>query len=324
MLCCGPATKSPTSPNTPNACDIMPLNALTDEIRKGADRVHVWFNVILGYCVAASLPFDRTWRTDPLFATVRAFPHSQTVWAGSLAAATTIYAVGSFLTVGKPHRGTIVIIGALGCFAWNFAFSIGLERQNYIDPTHTSNLWPLLLFFLALLYGHRVVLYANAFTGTRWSLNPFQLYAVSFLMLLSLTQIVVGVSPVSVQAQFDRPTQLSLAGANFIGALLVMVGLHMRRLETGLWIELWGYASLTATMFFFIFTTVGHVVMPISTLGFTLNEAFAFASLHRAIQIAVYKRSRRVGSAAQDKLGPMLGHSDTDTVRRIFKETEHT
>lgn len=299
----------------------MPINVLTDEIVRGADRTHVWFNTILGYCIVLSIPYERTWWTNPMFGVARSFPHSQLVWGGSLAVATTIYVLGSFRGYGKPHRGTIIIVGASLCFVWYFVFCMALARQTYVDPQHCSSLWPLLIFFFALLYAHRAVLYFNTFTGVRWSLNPFQLYAVTFLMLLSVTEVVIGVSPSSVQAQFDKNTQLSLAGANFVGGVVVMAGLHLRDIERGLWIELWGYASLTASLLFYVFATQHSVQVPIATLGFALSEAFAFASLHRAIQIGVYKWGKRSDPEMAEKIRPHL-FRDRDTTHRLFHDQE--
>jgi hypothetical protein len=169
----------------------MPINVLTSDATRAADRTHVWFNVVLGLLVAASIPSPRGWWWhDPMFTVARSIPHSQAVWAWSLLVAVTVYAVGSFMPYGHEHRGAVIIVGAGLCFLWYLAFTLALSRQTYVDPAHSAGLWPLLLFFLALLYGHRAVLYAGVFTGARWGTHPFQMYPITFLMLVSISQVV--------------------------------------------------------------------------------------------------------------------------------------
>jgi hypothetical protein len=147
------------------------------------------------------------------------------------------------------------------------------------------------------------------------------MYALTFLMLLSVTEVVIGVSPASVQAQFDRGTAVSLAVANFVGAACAMVGLHLRDLEMGLWIELWGYASLTATMLLYVLSELnpqGKISVPIATLGFALSEAFVFASLHRAVQIGVYKYAQFHGHRLSAKLAGALSNEPSVRKRRLL------
>jgi hypothetical protein len=286
----------------------MPLNELPVEVTRTADRTHVWLNVIMGFLVSSSIASMPTWHTDPIFTVCRFIPHSQAVWSLTLLVATVVYTIGSFMAFNRAHRGVTIIVGALLCSAWYMALSLCMARDA------VNSLWPLIVFIIALMYAHRAVLYANVFTGTRWALNPFQLYCVTFLLLVSMAQVVIGVSPGSVQATFDKGTQLSLAGANMVGALACLVGLHLRDLEMGLWIELWAYFSLTATMAFYAFQIVAtnHGV-PIATLGFALSEAFVFASLHRAIQIAAYKWALLRGNfAAQERLKPLVTHRTVD------------
>lgn len=297
----------------------MPLNKLPDDAVRAADRTHVWFNVILGFCVALTIPTMPTWNTDEIFHVAREIPHSQLIWSLSLMFATGVYSVGSFMRYERPHRGLAITIGALLCMAWYLAFSLCMARESYVKPHQVSSLWPLLVFVIGLLYGHRAVLYSNKFTGTRWGLNPFQLYSVTFLMMVSLAQVIIGVSPGSVQAMFDKQAQVSLALANMVGAITCLVGLHMRDLEQGLWVELWGYVSLTATMTFYVSQiVVANLGIPVATLGFTLSEAFVLASLHRAIQIGTYKWALLRGNyEAIDRLKPLLTHrtEEMSTVR---------
>lgn len=268
----------------------MPINVLTSDATRSADRTHVWFNVVLGLLVAASIPSPRGWWWhDPMFTVARSIPHSQAVWAWSLLVAVVVYAVGSFMPYGHAHRGSLVIVGASLCFLWYMAFTLALSRQIYVDPVHSTGLWPLLLFFLALLYGHRVVLYADVFTGARWGTHPFQMYPITFLMLVSISQVVIGVSPATVQAKLEPGAVLSIAGANLIGGTVTMIGLHLKDVEQGLWLEVCGYVSLTFTLIVYVTLASRQVNAPVATIGLALSEGFLFASFHRALQIVLYK-----------------------------------
>jgi hypothetical protein len=268
----------------------MPINVLTSDATRSADRIHVWFNVVLGLLVAASIPSPRDWWwQDPMFTVARSIPHSQAVWAWTLLVAVAVYAFGSFMPYGHEHRGWVIIAGSIACFLWYLAFTLALARQTYVDPAHSAGLWPLLLFFLALLYGHRAVLYADAFTGARWGTHPFQMYPITFLMLVSISQVVIGVSPATVQAKLEPGAVLSIAGANLIGGTVTMIGLHLKDVEQGLWLEICGYASLTLTLIVYIGLASRQVNAPVATIGLALSEGFLFASFQRALQIILYK-----------------------------------
>jgi hypothetical protein len=292
----------------------MPLNELPVEVTRTADRTHVWLNVIMGFLVSSSIGSMPSWDTDPIFTVCRYVTYSRPVWAVTLLVATLVYTIGSFTAYNRAHRGVTIITGALLCASWYMALALCMARESYVSPREINGLWPLIVFIIALMYAHRAILYADVFTGTRWALNPFQLYSVTFLMLVSMAQVIIGVSPGSVQAQFDRGTQLSLAMANFVGAVACLVGLHLRDLEMGLWVELWAYVSLTATMAFYAFSIVaGSHGVPIATLGFALSEAFVFASLHRGIQIGSYKWALLRGNyETQSRLKPHLTHRKTE------------
>jgi hypothetical protein len=95
----------------------------------------------------------------------------------------------------------------------------------------------------------------------------------------------------------------------------------MKDLEMGLWIELWAYVSLTATMAIYVAQLLmSSLGIPIATLGFTLSEAFVFASLHRAIQIGTYKYALlRRNYTAQARLKPKLTHR-TDQMLSIQED----
>jgi hypothetical protein len=115
------------------------------------------------------------------------------------------------------------------------------------------------------------------------------MYPITFLMLVSISQVVIGVSPATVQAKLEPGAVLSIAGANLIGGTVTMIGLHLRDVEQGLWLEICGYASLTLTLIVYIGLASRQVNAPVATIGLALSEGFLFASFQRALQIILYK-----------------------------------
>lgn len=134
--------------------------------------------------------------------------------------------------------------------------------------------------------------WVDFFTMHRWATNPFQIYGVSFLMAVAIAQIALGVAPNSVQADLDRKTVLALAVCNVFGAGIVMFGLHLRDLESALWVEFCGYFGLIFVLGTYVFLLSQHQINPNATYGFAFAEAFVFAAIHRSVQILLYKRAR--------------------------------
>lgn len=133
----------------------------------------------------------------------------------------------------------------------------------------------------------------HTFTLNRWSLNPFQMYDIVMLAAVALGQIVLGASPGSIQEGLDRHTLIALAVCNVVGSSWSLFGLHLRDLETGLWIELWGYLALTFVLCTYLWLLFHGQLNAGATYGFGFGEAFVFASIHRAIQIMLYKRAHK-------------------------------
>lgn len=131
------------------------------------------------------------------------------------------------------------------------------------------------------------------FTLHRWALNPFQMYGITFLLATAIAQIQLGASPTSVQAELDRHTMLTLAIANVVGATIALYGLHLRDLEGALWVEFCGYLVLVFVLFVYILLVTQSVINPSASYGYALAEAFVWASLHRSVQILLYKRAKR-------------------------------
>lgn len=136
----------------------------------------------------------------------------------------------------------------------------------------------------------------NVFTLHRWALNPFQMYAVMFLLAGSIAQIQLGVTPASVLTELPRVTIIYLAVANVIGGCIALIGLHLRELEEALWVEFCGYMILIFVLGTYISLVVTGQANPNAGYGFVLTEAFVYAATHRSVQILLYKRARRKSS----------------------------
>jgi hypothetical protein len=132
----------------------------------------------------------------------------------------------------------------------------------------------------------------DTFTMHRWAVNPFQMYGVSFLAAVAIAQIQLGASPGSVQADLDRNTLIALAICNIGGAGISLYGLHLRELESALWVEFCGYFCLIFVLGMYVWLLSHNQLNPNATYGFAFSEAFVFAAIHRSVQILLYKRAR--------------------------------
>lgn len=144
------------------------------------------------------------------------------------------------------------------------------------------------------------VWWRSTYTMHRWGSNPYQMYIISILLTTSITQLTFGVAASSVQAdQLDYASQTALAVANLIGAAIAILGLHMKDIQTALWIEFFGLMSLIVTLGIWVFLVYITVALPNTSYGLNLSEACVLASIHRSIQIIMYKRARRIGNRSQ-------------------------
>jgi hypothetical protein len=179
------------------------------------------------------------------------------------------------------------------CATWWLAMSLCMSRMVYEQPSRITDLWPLVTFFIACMYLSRVIVYANVFSGDRWNTNPYQLWATVFLMIASLSQVIIGIAPVSVLSEIERPAALTVGAGNLFGAVVVMFGLHLKDKEQGLMYELAGAFSLVATLGWYCASVLSRSPLAGTTLGFSMPEAFVFATLHRSIQIFTLMWARR-------------------------------
>jgi len=268
------------------------LNKLGHEALHIADRMFVWVLVVFGYAVALTMLNNNSGWSDPVFRIVRDVPEAQYTWAAALMVAVTIYAIGSFLREGRRHRGVIIIFGASACSAWCMALCLAMTRMVYEEPTRITGLWPVVMMFFSFLYAIRAVTYANVFTGQRWRANPHQMWGLTAVILVSVTQIVIGIAPTSVIVELEKPVALQIALINFIAAIVVMFGLHLKNSEIGLSLELYGSISLVGVLAWYVVTV--HIREPLSsaTIGFMLTEAFLAGTFHRMVQIMALKTAR--------------------------------
>lgn len=132
----------------------------------------------------------------------------------------------------------------------------------------------------------------DTFTMHRWATSPFQMYPLSFLVAVAIAQIQLGVSPASVQADLERHTVVAMAICNVFGASIALYGLHLRELESALWVEFWSYLCLIFVLGTYVGLLAQHTITANATIGFGFAEAFVFASVHRGVQILLYKRAR--------------------------------
>lgn len=132
------------------------------------------------------------------------------------------------------------------------------------------------------------------FAVIRWARNPFQLVATLFLGLWSIMQICIGSTPGNVlDTQVDVQAQLFISSTNLLGAIICLVGLHMRDLSSALWVEVIGYISLVGSLSIWIWL-VADKTSPFNTAyGYGLALAFVTASMIRCIQVFLFKRAER-------------------------------
>jgi hypothetical protein len=111
-------------------------------------------------------------------------------------------------------------------------------------------------------------------------------------MIVSLSQMIIGVAPTSVFTEVERPVALQLASVNFLGAAVVLFGLHLKNTAVGENLELAGAVSLVATLLWYTASVLHSQQLAGTTLGIGLVEMFLFGTIHRSVQIVVLKIAR--------------------------------
>jgi hypothetical protein len=301
------------------------VNYLDEREFKVAERLTAWVLALLGYTVALGMLVNTEGWRDPVFHVVAQVPGTPYSWAGLLLVFTFVFNIGYIQHPESHWRGRFIILGALLCAGWWIALSLCMTRAVYDDPTRITILWPLCTFGIGCMYLTRVIVYSNMFTGDRWNTNPYQTWDTTFLMLASLSQVVIGIAPVSVLSEIERPAALTVGGANLFGGLVVLFGLHLRDKENGLNYELAGAVSLVLTLGWYCANVLHHQPLSGTTLGFAMPEAFVFATLHRSIQILSLKWARWTGRDLLERrmihaLNPTTRPSDSQQLEREVPE----
>lgn len=292
----------------------MPLNELSEKQLRVADRMLASLLGIWGYVCALALIFDTRGWNDPVFHVVHLVPFGFRTWGIALACCITVYVVGEIWRDNSPHRGPMIITGASLCVLWHVGLTLCMARMAYTLPDRITILWPIVVLVIACLYATRVISYSNIFCGRRWNTNPYQLWATTFLVIVSLSQIVIGVAPTSVFTEVERPVALQVAIVNFIGAAVVLFGLHLRNETRGVMLELAGAASLVATLGWYIVLVLQKEALAGTTLGFGLAEAFWFGTCHRSIQIMTLQYAKRTNNTGLEQKMTSALHPSTTVV----------
>jgi hypothetical protein len=271
------------------------VNYLDEREFKIAERLTAWLLTLLSYLTALGMSIDTAGWHDPVFGVVTKVSWTPYSWAAVLALFTLVFNLGYTRRPENHWRGKLIITGALLCALWWTSLSVCMTRAVYEQPSRITILWPLVTFGIACMYLTRVIVYSDAFTGDRWNTNPYQTWGATFLMLASLSQVVIGIAPVSVLSEIERPAALTVGGANLFGAVVVMFGLHVKDRESGLNYELAGAVSLVLTLGWYCGNVLHRQPLAGTTLGFAMPEAFVFATVHRGFQIVSLKWARRSG-----------------------------
>jgi hypothetical protein len=273
----------------------MPLNKLAEKHLRVGDRMFASLLGLWGYCCSLALMFDTAGWSDPVFSVVHMVPGGLRLWGILLFVSISVYVFGEVMSPEYPRRGQLIITGATLTMFWHVGLTLCMARMVYTSPNRITILWPLVVIVIAATYATRVIVYSNIFHGERWSTNPYQLWATTFLVIVSLAQVVIGVAPSSVFTEVERPVAFQVALVNFLGAAVVLFGLHLRNQDKGIALELAGTASLVVTLGWYIILVLRKEYLASTTLGFGLAEAYVCATLHRSIQILTLRWARRRG-----------------------------
>jgi membrane protein DedA with SNARE-associated domain len=133
------------------------------------------------------------------------------------------------------------------------------------------------------------------FTMRRWLVSPWQMSTLAAFIIWSVSVLVYGsVSTGTVWSELNsRDTQTVMAACGLVGALMSFYGLHLRALESALWLEVSGYISLAFIVLVYALQIGENLDAPMTALGFMLSIGFLAASVLRSAQILLYLRAKR-------------------------------
>lgn len=140
------------------------------------------------------------------------------------------------------------------------------------------------------------------FTFMRWRYDPFQLMATASLGIWSLLQLTVGVTPGGpFDTQIDHHAQVFVSSSNLLGAIICMTGLHMRDLDSALWVEVIGYISLIGTLVLYVQIVESTTSSWYNSgYGYGLTIAFCAGAIVRTWQIFALKKAQRKARELSD------------------------
>jgi hypothetical protein len=144
-------------------------------------------------------------------------------------------------------------------------------------------------------------------TFVNWSRHPWQMWALSSMMLWAIT-VVIDPNAYFQQQEINdlnSPYTMNLVAMGMIiGSCISLFGLHMRDREFGVWSELSGYAIL-------LFSQVAYMISAIVYTGL-LNSfsreanavalSYVLAMLQRSYQIISYQHSRAKVARIEKKI----------------------
>lgn len=165
----------------------------------------------------------------------------------------------------------------------------------------------------------------NPLTMRRWNLNPFQMWLLLFLGIVSFSQMLVFAHHIPGFDESARQAAFSLAFCNFVGGLICFGGLHLRDRDTALWVELCGYVALTGSLGIYTYIVWYLEPGPPTSYGIGMCEAFILASMHRAALIVVgglrrRKRTRQAGVRRYERLIRALAELEEDRRKSAGEE----
>lgn len=152
------------------------------------------------------------------------------------------------------------------------------------------------------------------FTLRRWRSKTWQMYPLVLLAWVAMWQVHAGV-PVG---QVNARTQFALSCTNLVGALVVLVALHLRRERLSNRIEVYGSLPLCWSLFCYLaLATQGDwsILFQTTSFGVALIEAVILSSLHRMVWLNLIALIRRYRTRREAKRIVAAVHSEIENGR---------
>src|SRR6185369_14070716 len=124
------------------------------------------------------------------------------------------------------------------------------------------------------------VRFRRTFTLKRWRYKTWQMYPLTLLAWTAFWQVIEGI-PIG---QINGRAEFALSCSNLVGALVVLVALHVRAEKVSNRIEIWGSLPLCWSLFAYLrLASQGNwgPMLHSTSFGVALIESVILASLHR-------------------------------------------